>query len=198
VWRTVRDVPKHRTLAIFFVAFTCFMSGLFAIITFAALFATKVLALTQEENIGLFAALQISSAVGAFGFGFFQDRFGAKRTLIIALILWLGVSGWAAYCTTKTEFFAIGVLAGFGIGSLQSASRAVVSLLTPVERAGEFFGFWGLFGKFGGVLGPASMGFMASTFGFRTAVLVNGLFFLAGLLILLPLALSPSASTRDR
>jgi MFS transporter, UMF1 family len=182
--RTFRELPQHRTLAIFFLAFTCFLSGLMAIITFAALFGTEVLHLTKTENITLFAALQITSALGAFGFGYFQDRVGAKTTLVIALVLWIAVCVWAAFCRTKTEFFLIGALAGFGIGSLQSSSRAVVAVLTPPGRAGEFFGFWGVFGKLGGVIGPLVMGELASRVGYRPAVLVIAGFFVAGLIIL--------------
>lgn len=189
IGRTLKELPSHRTLAVFFVAFTCFLSGLMAIITFASLFGAEVLKLTDTENIILFAALQITSAIGAFGFGFFQDRIGAKPTLVIALVLWLVVSVWAGFCATKGEFFIIGGLAGLGIGSLQSSSRAVVAALTPPGRAGEFFGFWGLFGKLGGVLGPLLMGEMATRWNYRTAVLVNGLFFLAGLIILIGLRL---------
>lgn len=189
IGRTLRELPTHRTLAIFFLAFMCFLSGLMAIIAFASLFGQNVLHLTTTENIILFAALQITSALGAFGFGFFQDRMGAKPSLVIALLLWLVVSVWSAYCQTKTEFFVIGAIAGLGIGSLQSASRAVVAALTPPGRGGEFFGFWGLFGKLGGVVGPLTMGELATRFGYRTAVLLNGIFFLAGLLILLTLSL---------
>lgn len=184
IGRTLRELPRHRTLAVFFIAFTFFLSGLMAVITFASLFGSEVLHLTTSENIALFAALQLTSALGAFGFGFLQDQVGAKPTLTLALVLWLIVSGWAAFCETKLEFFIIGAIAGLGIGSLQSASRAVVAALTPPERSGEFFGFWGLFGKLGGVMGPLTMGELTTLFGYRTAILANGLFFLAGLLIL--------------
>ena len=69
------------------------------------------------------------------------------------------------------------------------ASRAVVAALTPPGRAGEFFGFWGLFGKLGGVIGPLTMGELATHLGYRSAVLINGGFFVVGLLILLGLSL---------
>lgn len=189
IGRTLRELPTHRTLAIFLLAFMCFLSGLMAIIAFASLFGQNVLHLSTAENIILFAALQVSSAAGAFGFGYFQDRMGAKPSLVIALLLWMVVCGWAAFCQTKTEFFVIGVIAGLGIGSLQSASRAVVAALTPPGRGGEFFGFWGLFGKLGGVIGPLTMGELATRLGYRSAVLLNGVFFLMGLVILLTLSL---------
>jgi UMF1 family MFS transporter len=72
---------------------------------------------------------------------------------------------------------------------LQSAGRAVVSTLTPPGRAGEFFGYWGFFGKLAGVIGPFVFGWMATGFGYRPAILLNGLFFLAGLLVLLQVKL---------
>jgi UMF1 family MFS transporter len=192
--RTARELPQHRTLAVFFVAFTLFISGLMAIITFASLFGAEVLRLTATENLVLFAGLQISSALGALAFGFLQDRVGAKPALVASLVLWVIVCVWAAYCRTKTEFFVIGAVAGLGIGSIQSASRAVVAVLTPTGRSGEFFGFWGLFARLGGVIGPLVMGELATAHGFRVAVLVNGGFFLAGLGVVLALRL-PRAGT---
>lgn len=187
--RTARELPQHRTLAMFFVAFTLFLSGLMAIITFASLFGADVLHLTTAENLILFAGLQVSSALGALIFGVLQDRLGAKPALVSSLMLWVAVCGWAAFCRTKTEFFVIGAIAGLGIGSLQSASRAVVSALTPTGRAGEFFGFWGLFARLGGVVGPLVMGELATAHGFRVAVLVNAGFFLAGLGVVLAVRL---------
>lgn len=189
---TLRALPQHRTLAIFFVAFTLFMAGLSAIIAFAALFGDSVLHLTTEENLLLFTALQITSAIGAFAFGFLQDRSGPKPALVLALAIWLVVSWWASLCETKMEFYFIGGLAGIGLGSLQAASRAVVANLTPAGKSGEFFGFWGLFGKLGAVIGYASMGWTAAHWGFRTAVLANGALFLGGLAIILTLRLRPS------
>lgn len=189
IWQTLRELPQHRTLAVFFAAFTFFMSGLSAIIAFAALFGNDVLKLTTEENLKLFAILQITSALGAFAFGFLQDRIGAKVALILSLAIWLVVSIWASRCSTKLEFLWLGCVAGLGLGSLQSASRAVVASLTPPGRSGEFFGFWGLFGKLGGVIGYSTMGWAAAHWGFRTAILWNGALFVVGLLIVITLRL---------
>jgi UMF1 family MFS transporter len=60
----------------------------------------------------------------------------------------------------------------------------VVSLLSPRERAAEFFGFWGVFGKFAAVIGPLFMGVLADAAGLRWAVLSTLVFFAGGLLVL--------------
>ncbi len=195
---TLRDLPRHRTLAVFFAAFTLYIAGLYAVIAFAASFANDVLRFTMTENVVFFAVLQVTSALGAFAFGFLQDRIGPKATLLLALVLWLVVSLWAWQCETKLQFYIIGCLAGVGLGSLQSASRAVVSTLTPPGRSGEFFGFWGLFGKLGGAIGSISMGYSAAAFGFRSAVLINGLLFVGGLVLLALIRLpGPAGKARN-
>lgn len=194
-WRQLvqmkKDLPEHRTLAIFFVALTVFLSGLLAIVAFAALYATQVIGMTSEEVIGLFVLLQLAGVVGAFGFGFLQDRTGAKPALVLALLMWIAVCAWAAFSKTKVEFYIISAVAGAAMGALQSAARAVVSTLTPPGRSGEFFGYWGFFGKLAGVIGPLVFGWMVTLVGYRTAIFVNAAFFVVGLLILLPLSLKP-------
>ena len=194
-WRQLvqikKELPQHRTLALFFVALTVFLSGLLAIVAFSALYAAQVIGMNQQETIKLFVLLQLAGVAGAFGFGFLQDRTGAKPALVLALLQWVAVCVWAAFSHTKTEFFIIGALAGAAMGALQSAARAVVSTLTPPGRSGEFFGYWGFFGKLAGVIGPLVFGWLVSLANYRVAIFANAGFFIVGLLILLPLSLKP-------
>lgn len=186
-----QQVPQHRTLAVFFVAMTLYMSGLTAVVGFAAIYAGIEIKMTQDQIIMLFIILQVAGVAGAFGFGLLQDRIGSKPALMLSLLLWIGASIWGGVCRDSTQFLFVGILAGIAMGSLQSAGRAVVSTLTPPGRAGEFFGYWGFFGKLAGVIGPFVFGWLASFAGNRTAMLANGGFFLAGLLVLLAVRLAP-------
>jgi MFS transporter, UMF1 family len=196
-WRAnvalLRELPRHRTLFIFFVAMVFFVAGLMAVVSFSSVFAGEVLQMTLEETLVLFAVLQIAGVAGALGFGVLQDRLGSKTALVGALLLWVIVCAWVAYCRTKGEFMAIGVVAGLALGSLQSAGRAVVSMLTPPGRSGEFFGCWGFFGKLAALIGPLVFGELAAGFGYRTAILANAGFFLIGLVIVLTLDLRKGA-----
>ena len=184
VLRAARDLPQHRDLLRFFWAFLLYMSGLGAVVAFAAIYSVEVLGFTTGENLVLFASLQISSALGALAFGWWQDRAGSVNMLTAALLLWCLVAVGAYFCQTKEMFFLVGNLAGLAIGSCQAGSRAVVSLLSPRERAAEFFGFWGVFGKFAAVVGPLFMGVLADMFDLRVAVLSTLVFFVGGLLVL--------------
>ena len=146
--------------------------------------------MAQSEIIALFVVLQLAGVAGAYGFGVLQDRIGAKPALVLSLLLWIVVCGWAAVCESKGEFYVIGVLAGAAMGSLQSSGRAVVALLSPAGRSGEFFGYWGFFGKLAAVIGQFVFGWIATAGGFRLAIACNAGFFLAGLLILLGLRIT--------
>lgn len=193
----LHDLRQHRRLFIFFGAMMVYLTGLMAVVGFAALYAANVVGMNQAEIIKLFIVLQLAGVAGAFGFGFLQDRVGSKPALIASLVLWVVVCAWAAVCTTKGEFFAIGVIAGVAMGALQSAGRAVVSTLTPAGRSGEFFGYWGFFGKLAGVFGPLFFGELVKLSGYRPAIAVTGALFLVGLIILLPLRLQPTVQDRS-
>jgi len=180
---SIGSLRHFSELAKFLVVFFLFSCGLKSVIAFAAIFAERTIGFEADELILLFLVLQISAAAGALGFGLLQDRIGAKRTLHIALVLWIGISIATYLCETKALFWGIGLASGLGIGSLQSASRALVGLLSPVGKAGEFFGFWGLADKLSYGVGAVVFGLVSSGAGNqRLAIVVNGLFFVLGVI----------------
>jgi len=81
-------------------------------------------------------------------------------------------------------FYCLGVLAGLSLGSSQSTSRGLMSIITPPEKKTEFFGFYSFFGKASAILGPFVFGIMSVTFNQRIAIVSIGVFLLAGLLLL--------------
>jgi MFS transporter, UMF1 family len=179
---TVRSLGHFSQLARFLAVFFVFTCGLAAVIYFSAIYARTTLGFEAGELIVLFLVVQVSSAAGALGFGWLQDRLGAVLTIRVTLVLWIGVCVVAFFTGSKTIFFAVSLAAGLGIGSLQSASRAMVGLFSPLEKTGEFFGFWGLAGKGAFAVGPLVFGVLSSLTGSqRVAILSTGIFFVAGL-----------------
>jgi len=181
-WRSLRHFSE---LAWFLGAFFVYSCGLMAVIAFAAIYAERSVGFASSDIIMLFIALQVAAAGGAVVFGWIQDKIGPKRCLQLALVLWLAVSIGAYFSSTKQEFWPVAIAAGLGIGSLQSASRAMVGLFSPVAKSGEFFGFWGLAMRAAYVVGAFVFGSVSSATGSqRVAILVNGAFFLVGLVAL--------------
>ncbi len=181
--QTVRLAGEFRELIRFLCVFFVYSIGVTATIAFSGIYAITTFGFTPGELFLLGVALQIPAALGAVLFGFLQDRIGARKSLQIALLVWMGVTAGSALAPDKRGFWIAAMAAGLGIGSVQAASRALVGLFSPVDKSGEFFGLWGLAGKAAYALGPLLFGFISSTVGSqRTAVWVNGIFFLLGFL----------------
>lgn len=180
---TARSVRHFSEVARFLVVFCLYSAGLNSVVAFAGIFAANTLGFSFGELILLFILLQLSSAGGAFLFGGLQDRFGATLTIQVTLGLWILVCAGTYMVQTKQGFWVVALFAGLGIGSLQSASRALVGLMAPPEKSAEFFGFWGLAGKTAYMIGPLIFGLIASQTGSqRVAMLSTAAFFLLGLI----------------
>jgi UMF1 family MFS transporter len=173
------------------------MGGLAIIVSFSFLYGDQVLKWSDSTRVLMFVLTQLTAAGGAVLFGYIQDRIGAKRTYQITLWLWIvcvlaiwqveriaaGVND-VLGTTLRTEhlFLVLGCVAGMGIGSTQSASRAMVGILAPESKSGEFFGFWGLSGKLASIFGLAAFGLLQYRIGLRYAIVLCAiLFFLAWL-----------------
>jgi UMF1 family MFS transporter len=179
---TWRESATFRELRRFLAVFFLFSIGLTSTIAFFGVYAGTTLGFSVTELFLLGALLQIPSAAGAVLFGLVQDRLGARRTLQIALALWIVVSIVVAQASEKRTFWIIAMFAGLGIGSVQASSRALVGAFSPVAKSGEFFGMWGLAGKAAYACGPLIFGWVSAASGSqRISVWVNGAFFLAGL-----------------
>jgi UMF1 family MFS transporter len=142
------------------------------------------LKMSMSEIVIYFAMVQTSAIFGALLFGIISDHIGHKPTLSITLLLWLVVIVIAYFIQDKLMFYGLGLLAGLALGSSQSTSRGLMSIITPFEKRTEFFGFYSFFGKASAILGPLIFGFVSSYFNQRLAILSIGVLLLAGLLLL--------------
>jgi UMF1 family MFS transporter len=194
---TFRELGEFRDLMAFLVATFFAMAGLSIVIAFAFLYGDQVVRWDAGTKLGMFVITQLTAAGGALGFGMLQDRIGALKTFNLTLLLWIvtvlliwGVepvtSGLnAAFGTglaAQHVFLGVGSLAGSAIGATQSASRALVGLLAPSSKAGEFFGFWGVAGKLAAAVGLLGLGALQAQVGLRSAILLCSVFFGAALL----------------
>ncbi len=181
VFETLRRVRQYRQLFRFLVVFLVYSCGICIVVAYANQFGKEEMEMTMGELMILFIALQLAASAGAFGFGILQDRVSSLLAIEISLVVWLAVCVCAYFTRTKLQFYGVGVLAGVAMGSSQSAARALVGSFSPVERSGEFFGFWGLFWKLAGV-GPVLFGLTRQWVNMRTSILCTGVFFLLGII----------------
>lgn len=130
--------------------------------------------------------VNIAAALGAFVFGYTQDRVGHKRALAWTLAGWIAMVLIAAFTRSVAMFWVAAAIAGLCMGSSQSCGRAMVGYLAPPARLAEFYGLWSLATRLSAVVGPLVYGMVtwASAGNHRLAILATGGFFVLGLLLL--------------
>jgi UMF1 family MFS transporter len=69
----------------------------------------------------------------------------------------------AGVLLTLPTFLIAGALLGSGLGGVWTSDRVFMLRLSPPDRIGEFFGLYGLAGKFSAVTGPVLYGIIVST-----------------------------------
>jgi len=193
--KTINEIGKFRDLSVFLISVFFEMAGIYIVISFTFIYGDQIVQWDEEVRILMFVIVQITAALGAFLFGFVQDKIGALVTNIFILFLWfvgvmgiysvLDITDWlnAAFQADFEEqyvFLFIGLIAGLCLGSSQSASRTLVGLFTPDAKAAEFFGFWGLFYKMAGIFGIIGLGLLQAQIGLQQSLLFcAGLFLIA-------------------
>ena len=163
-----------------------YQGGVAVAITLAAIYAEQVIGFVQTETMVLIFVLNLAAAVGAFGFGHFQDRLGHKLALGLTLIGWIATCIIAALTTTKGGFWYAAALAGVCMGSSQSAGRAMAGMLAPPKQLGEFYGLWTFATRLASIVGPLTYGVITWATGGnqRIAIASTAVLFVVGLAVL--------------
>ncbi len=165
-----------------------YQGGVAVAITLAAIYAEQVIGFVQQETMVLIFVLNIAAALGAFAFGYFQDRLGHKLALGITLVGWIATCVIAAITTTKGGFWYAAAIAGVCMGSSQSSGRAMAGMLAPPAQLAEFYGLWTFATRLASIVGPLTYGAITWATGgnHRLAIMSTAVLFVAGLLLLLP------------
>lgn len=183
---TFQNIRAFKELVKLLISMFFFYSGIAVVISFAAIYAQKELGFTPGMSVLLIIVVNITAALGAFLFGFLNDRIGLKKCILITLFIWIGTVTAAYFIREAKPFWVIANLAGIAMGSSQSSARAMVGIFSPKSKSAEFFGFWGFSGKFSAIMGILSFGIMSYIFSSnRFAILSTLFYFLIGVLIML-------------
>lgn len=183
-WRETRqDFPDFRRLLL---CGACYQAGIAVVITLAAVYAAQVMGFGMQRIMVLVFTVNIAAAVGAFAFGYLQDRIGHKPALTLTLVGWVVMVVVASLAVEVWLFWVAAGLAGLCMGTSQSAGRAMVGALAPAHRPAEFYALWTFAIQLAAVIGPLSYGLLvwASGGNHRLALLCTGVFFVAGLWVL--------------
>ena len=179
-WREARTFQDFTALLACSVAY---QAGIAVVIALAAVYAEQVLGFKQTETMMLIFLVNIAAALGAFAWGYVQDRIGHRPALAVTLAGWIVMIVLAALATGPGLFWVAAVIAGLCMGSSQSAGRALAGALAPELRRAEFFGLWMFAVRLSAIIGPMTYGLVTwlTDGNHRLAIISTGVFFVAGL-----------------
>jgi MFS transporter, UMF1 family len=186
VRQTLREAQKYRDLKRFLVCLLFYQAGITAVVALAAIYAEQAMKFTMQQTITLILVVNVTAALGAFGFGYLQDAIGHVRAVALTLVGWILMVLIAGFSQTSASFWVAANLAGLCMGSAQAAGRAVVGYLAPPARLAEFFGLWGLAVKAASIFGPLTYGAVTWIFAgnHRLGIFATGVYFVIGLVLL--------------
>lgn len=181
---TFRELRHHKDASLLLLAFLIYNDAVNTIIRIAVIYGGQI----GIPDAFMWMTLVVVQLVGvpfAFAFGLLADRIGAKRAIFITLAVYSGISLYAFELETKTQFLVMGILIATVQGAAQALARSLFATLIPQHKAGEMFGFFGVFDRFGGTIGTMFYGLSLATLGDgRPAILSLIVFFALGALVL--------------
>ena len=185
---TFQQARRYQDFMWLLACATAYQGGVAVAITLAAIYAEQVIGFAQQETMVLIFVLNIAAMVGAFAFGYWQDRLGHKLALGITLVGWVATCIIAAITTTKGGFWYAAAIAGVCMGSSQSSGRAMAGMLAPPAQLAEFFGLWTFATRVASIIGPLSYGAITWMTGGnqRLAIGSTAVLFVVGLVLLIP------------
>ncbi|HEV2202572.1 MAG TPA: MFS transporter [Bryobacteraceae bacterium] len=181
--RHVRQFPETTT---FLIAYLLYNDAIQAVLALASQFANDELKIPVSMLTLAILMVQFVGFFGAMGFNWIAAGVGAKRAVVVSLILWTGTLLYLyAAVRTTAQFFAVAAAVGIVMGGSQALSRSLYAQLIPAGREAEYFSIYEISDKGTSWLCPMIFGLaLQFTRSYRLAILSLIVFFIAGLAVL--------------
>ncbi len=170
----------------FLIAYLVYNDGIQTVIVVSTAFAADELGMATDMLLILVLMIQFVAFFGALGFGFLSRRLGAKRSIMISLLIWSGIVIFAyALLYEEWQVFVLGFVLALVLGGSQALSRSLFSQMIPADHEAEYFGFYEISERGTSWLGPLAFAAAVQLTGSqRVAIVTLIFFFVFGLLLL--------------
>ena len=154
---TFKKIRHLKTILLFLMAYWFYIDGVDTIIRMAVDYGMSLGFASND----LILALLITQFVGfpsALVFGKLGQKWSVRKSIYLAIAIYIGVTIWGTMMTQKHEFYILAIVIGLVQGGIQALSRSYYSRLIPKNKAAEYYGFYNMLGKFAAILGPLLIG----------------------------------------
>ncbi len=174
---------KYPTTLQFLIAYLIYNDGIQTIITVSTIFASSELGLSTSTLVQVILMIQFVAAGGAMAFNLLAGRIGAKKAIMLSLVIWAGLVIYAyGFLYTATQFWIMGAILALVLGGSQALSRSLFSQMIPKNKEAEYFSLYEISERGTSWLGPVAFAVALQLTGAqRVAIITLIIFFVAGL-----------------
>ena len=170
----------------FLLARMIYSDALIVLIAGGGVYASGVFGFTPGELLKLAIYANLVAFVGVLLGGYLNDKLSSKIIILICIaVLTATVFYGAVVAQTKTQFFYNVMVISFFIGSIQSASRVMMTGLLETADQGKGFGLFSFSGRVTAFAGPLLVGTTTYYFSQRIGFLSISIFFVLGFILML-------------
>ena len=182
---TCKKIARDKRLLMFMLAFFFYIDGVHTIITMSTSYGTD-LGIDSTQLVLALLVTQFVAFPSAIAYGRLAGRFGTKRMLLIAVFAYFCITLFAAFfLRSAAEFWVLAVCVGLFQGGIQALSRSEFGKLIPKENANEYYGFFGIFGKYATIMGTLLVSVFTQLTGSSSyGVLSVAVLFIVGFILL--------------
>jgi len=181
--RTFKDIKAYRYIFLFLIAYLLYIDVVNTVIRLAVNIGTD-LNVGAPVLLGVVIMVQFIGFPSAIIYGRLITRFGGKKMIFYGILVYalsIYVTSLIVSADTTYLMWIVGLLIGTAQGGIQSVSRSYFAKMVPKEKANDFFGFFSVFGRFGGIISPFILASLALYYDMATNEAI--LFLLVPLLI---------------
>lgn len=176
--RTLRDLKARPGLRHFLAANMLYADGLVTLFALGGVYISGAFGMSLAEVVVFGLTLNVTAGLGAFAFGWLDDRLGSRRTILLALAGLILAAAAAASVQTRPWLWVTGGFLGIFVGPVQASSRTLMARLAPADRQAEYFGLLALSNKATSFMGPTVAAIVTEASGSQRIGLATILVFL--------------------
>jgi MFS family permease len=115
--------------------------------------------------VTIYSAEGLAGLAGRLVFGLAGDRFGAKRTLVVGLVIQAVAAGCYFFTRALGEFYAVALVFGLAYGGVMPLYAVIAREYFPMRIMGTVFGAAAMVSSLGMAFGPVIGGWIYDTTG---------------------------------
>ncbi|WP_433407384.1 MFS transporter [Saccharomonospora azurea] len=183
---TLRAAKAFPLTLAFLGAYLVFTDGISTVVSVSAQYGSEELKFGNEVLIATILVIQFVAYVGGMLHGLVARRWGAKKTILASLVVWMVVVASAYFIEAGQQFQFYAVAAGIGLvlGGTNALSRSLYSQMIPAGKEAQYYSLYEIGERGTSWLGPLLFaGVGQATGSFRYAIIALLVFFVVGFVL---------------